>query len=63
MKLRALADFALHPNAAAVSLDEMFGNGQAESGAADLAGTSDIHAIETFKNARLIGRASCRERV
>src|SRR6266478_4457361 len=55
IKLRALADFALHPNAAAVGLDEMFGNGQAESGAADLAGTSDIHTIETFKNARLIG--------
>src|SRR5882672_5364670 len=33
----------------------MFGNGEAESGAADLAGTSDIHAIETLENARLIG--------
>src|SRR6266478_9851878 len=55
IELRALADFALHPNAAAVGLDEMFGNGEAESGAANLAGTSNIHAIETFENARLIG--------
>src|SRR5882724_1043951 len=55
IKLRALADFAFHPDAAAVRLDEMFGDGEAESSAANFAGTGSVHAIETFENAGLVG--------
>src|SRR5580693_6935416 len=54
MELRALADFALHPDAAAVALDKILDEREPESGAANFAGTSHIDAVKTFKNARLI---------
>src|SRR5437879_4593757 len=55
MKLRALAHFALDPDAAAMNFDEMFGDGQAQAGAADFAGTGNVNSVETLENARLIG--------
>src|SRR5882724_4151495 len=55
IKLRALADLAFHPDAAAVGLDEMLGDGEAEARAANFAGTGSVHTIETFENARLVG--------
>src|ERR1700738_2399951 len=54
IKLRALADFALHPNAAAVGFDEVLGDGEAEPGTANFAGTGDVDAIEAFENPRLV---------
>src|SRR5882724_13049697 len=55
IKLRALADLAFHPDAAAVGLDEMLGDGEAEARAANFAGTGSVHTIETFENAGLVG--------
>jgi hypothetical protein len=55
MELRSLAHFAFHPNATAVSIDKMFGNGEAQPGAADFAGTRDIYAIEALEDAGLVG--------
>src|SRR5260370_28865850 len=55
MKLRALAHFALDPDAAAMNFDEMFGDGEAQAGAADFAGTGNINSVETLENAGLIG--------
>src|SRR5260370_7284415 len=54
MKLRALAHFALDPDAAAMNFDEMFGDGEAQAGAADFAGTGNVNSVETLDNARLI---------
>src|SRR4029077_11170250 len=55
MKLRALADFALHPQATAVNFDEMLGDGEPQPGAADFARARDVHTVEALKNARLVG--------
>src|SRR5258708_38776081 len=55
MELRAQSDFALDPDASAVDLYKVLGDGQPEAGTADLTRTRGVHAIKTFKNARLIG--------
>ena len=54
MELRTLANFALHPNASAMSFDEVLGDGKAQPGTADFAGPRNIHAVEPFKDARLV---------
>jgi len=54
MKLRALADFAFHPDAAAMHFHQMFGDGQAQPGPASLAGARGVHAIEALEDARLV---------
>src|SRR5580700_5547588 len=55
MELRSLTHFAIHPEAAAMHLDQMFGDGQTKTCAPGLAGTGYIDAVEAFKNARLVG--------
>src|SRR5580704_18876750 len=55
MELRALAHFAIHPEAAAVHLDKMLGDGQPEACAPGFAGARDIHAVEALENAGLVG--------
>src|SRR5580692_7085029 len=55
MELGTLTYLAFHPEAPAMHLDEMFGDGQAEAGASRFAGTRDVNAIEAFKNAWLVG--------
>src|SRR5438309_44565 len=54
MKLRAAADFAVNPNAAAVNLNNVFGDGEAQASAAQFSGAGRVHAVKAFKNARLI---------
>src|SRR5216684_7069665 len=54
MKLRPLPHFALDPDAATMNFDEMFGDGQAQAGAADFAGTSNVNAVEALEDAGLI---------
>src|ERR1700675_4855555 len=54
MELRSLTHFAIDPQAPAMHLDEMFGNGQTETCASGFAGAGDINAIKAFKNARLV---------
>src|SRR5712692_693637 len=53
VELRTLAHFALDPDAAAVSFDKMLGDGEPQPGAADFAGTRNIHAVKAFEDARL----------
>src|SRR5216684_4686003 len=55
MELRAAADFAFDPDAAAMHFDDVLGNGQTEARAACLAGARGVHAIEALEDARLIG--------
>jgi hypothetical protein len=55
MELRTLAHFAIHPEATAVHFDKMFGDGQTKAGASGFPGAGNIHAVETLKDARLIG--------
>jgi hypothetical protein len=54
MELRTLAYFTLDPDAAAMSLDEMLGDGEAKAGAADFAGPRNIDPVEALKDAGLI---------
>ena len=54
MELRSLTHFAIHPKAAAMHLDEMFGDGQTETRASGFARAGDINTVEAFKNARLV---------
>src|SRR5713101_4663249 len=54
MKLRAAADFAVNPNAAAVNFHDVLGDGKAEPSAAELAGAGRVHTVKTLENARLI---------
>src|SRR5687767_9527237 len=49
----ALAEFALYPDFAAVGLDDVFDDGEAEAGAALVAGAGAIDAVETFEDAAL----------
>src|SRR5258708_9347130 len=53
--LPILPDFALDPDASAVDLYKVLGDGQPEAGTADLTRTRGVDAIKTFENARLIG--------
>ena len=55
MKSRALADFAVDPDAAAVDLNEMLGDGETKAGAAGFARARGIDAIEALENPRLVG--------
>src|SRR5919108_903646 len=54
MKLCPLTYFTFHPNAAAVSFDEMFGDGKAQARAANFAGPGDVDAVKPLKDARLV---------
>src|SRR5260370_195514 len=54
MELRTLSHLALDPDAAAVNFDKMFGDGKPKPGAANFAGTRDVHAIEALEDAGLI---------
>ena len=64
MEMRALPNFAVHPDAAAMSFDEMLSDGKAQTRSTDLAGARDIDSVETFKNAGLVhlGNADARVR-
>ena len=63
MELRTLAYLALHPEAAAMSLDEMLGDGEAKAGAADFAGARNIDAVEALKDAGLVHLGDADSRV
>src|SRR6267378_3491745 len=54
MKVRALPHFALDPDAATVNFDEMFGDGQAQAGAADFARAGNVNPVEALEDARLV---------
>src|SRR6266478_4545515 len=54
IKLRTLAHFALDPDAAAMNFDKMFGDGQAQAGAADFARTGNVNSVEALEDARLV---------
>src|SRR5215470_1558572 len=54
MELGTVAHFALDPDAPTVSFDQMLGDRKPEASAADLTGARHIHAVETFKDARLV---------
>ncbi len=54
MELRTLPHFALDPDAAAMSFNEMLGDGKAQASTADFARTCNIDAVEALKNARLV---------
>src|SRR5712691_1687414 len=55
MELGAAADFAFDPDAAAVHFDDVLGDGEAQAGAAELAGARSVDAIEALEDARLVG--------
>src|SRR2546430_186156 len=55
MEPRAMAKFALDPDASAVDFDEMLGDGEPQASAAGFAGTGHIDTIETLEDARLVG--------
>src|SRR6266849_5715374 len=55
VELRAAADFAFDPDAAAMHFDDVLGDGEAEAGAAELAGARGVDAIEALEDARLVG--------
>jgi hypothetical protein len=55
MKLGTLTHFAIHPKAATMHVNEMFGDGQTETGASGFARTCDIHAVEALEDAGLVG--------
>src|SRR5215467_12525256 len=48
------AHFALDPDAATVTFDEMLGDRKAEARAADFTGPRHVNAVETLKDARLV---------
>src|SRR5580658_10468081 len=54
VELRSLTHFAVDPQAAAMHLDEMLGDGQTETRASGFARAGDINTVEAFKNARLV---------
>src|SRR6266849_4249419 len=55
VELRAAADFAFDPDAAAMHFDDVLGDGEAQAGAAELAGARSVDAIEALEDARLVG--------
>src|SRR5260370_1640221 len=55
VELRAAADFAFDPDAAAMHFDDVLGDGQAEAGAAEFAGARDVDAVEALEDTRLVG--------
>src|SRR5260370_36281916 len=55
VELRAAADFAFDPDAAAMHFDDVLGDGEAQAGAAELAGARGVDAIEALEDARLVG--------
>ena len=54
MELRTLANVALNPDAAAVSFNEMLGNGESQPSAAHFTGARHIDPVEAFEDSRLI---------
>jgi hypothetical protein len=55
MKSRTLPNGAFNPDAAAVRVNDVAGNGEAESGAARLARSRGVHAVKTLENALKVG--------
>src|SRR3989454_12567187 len=55
IKIGALSDGALDPDASAVGLDDVFGDAQAQPRPADFTRTRRIHAVKAFEDALLIG--------
>ena len=45
-----LTDLAVDPDLSAVSLDDVFDNGETETGATKLPGTILVHPVEAFEN-------------
>src|SRR5258706_5902597 len=54
MELRAVPDFALHPESPAVRFHQMFRNRQSQAGASDFARARDVDAIKPFKDSWLV---------
>src|SRR5271165_5040241 len=54
MKLRAVANFAFHPDPPTMPFNEMLGDGQAQTGSTHLARTCNIHAVKALKNPGLL---------
>ena len=46
---------ARRPRRSSMGFDEVLGDGEAEAGAADFAEAGDVHAVEAFEDARLVG--------
>src|ERR1700690_123897 len=55
-ELRAAADFAFDPEAAAVGFDDVLGNGETEPCAACFPGPRCIHAVKALEYSLLIGK-------
>src|ERR1700752_607872 len=54
MELGTPAHFAVDPDAATVSFDEMLGDRKAEARAADFTGPRHVNAVETLEDAGLV---------
>src|SRR5712691_4585814 len=63
VELGAPADFTLHPDAAALRLDEVPGDGKSQPRPASLARASHVHPIEALENTRLVGPRDADTRV
>ena len=59
-KVLPLPDFAFHPDAPAVVLDDFLADGQAQAGAFGFVGEGVAHLLELLEDFGLIGRARCR---
>ena len=51
VELGAVAEFALGPDAAAVGLDDVLDDGEAEAGAAGFTGAGLVHTVESLEDA------------
>src|SRR5579863_44938 len=63
MELRTLTDLAVYPEAAAMHLDEVFGDGQTQACTSRFTGAGHIDALEALKDARLVGLRNADPRV
>ena len=54
MELRAVPDFALHPESPAVRFHQVFCDGKPQSGATDLSRPCHVDPVKAFKNSRLV---------
>src|SRR6266446_7145662 len=55
MESRAVAYLTFDPDAAAMHFDDVLGNGETETSAAQFAGAGGVDSIEALEDARLIG--------
>ena len=56
VELRAVAEFALSPEAATVSLEDVLDDGEAEAGAAGFAGAGLVNAVKPLEDAMEVFR-------